>query len=216
MSADAAGAITVRTVAAFLIATWPRRVIAGVLVLAPAVVAALGGFDAAEPRSVEVPAGQTLDLGRMSVTPESYFVSDETGRWALEGYPDAEAFLGVILTVENTDAHPLTVTFTEIFIPLIEQFRDAAGAGVFPDRVVRVQDGTLNAVLMPGLTSRVALLWPIEDASSVQDGLRLGMIEEVWAWGTGARQNIWQPIGDIWIMELPQVDLPESMWEPER
>ncbi|MFV0426558.1 MAG: hypothetical protein ACK5KU_05920 [Beutenbergiaceae bacterium] len=95
-----AGAITARTVIGSVLATWPRRIVVGSLLLIPVLVVVLGGFAFANPHSQDIPAGEAVDLGPLIIRPTAFFVSAETNRFDLE-YWGAQAYLGVLVEVEN-------------------------------------------------------------------------------------------------------------------
>ncbi len=213
-----AGAITVRTVLALLLATWPRRLVLGGLLLVPVVVGALGGFGTAEPRTFDVAPGQDVDLGPMVVRPIAFFVSDETQRTTLEITDGAEAWLGVVVEVENHTEEAITLTFpgpaSDALAPQLPAGTLVTGASVAKE-AYRVDDGTMGSVALPGVRTQVALLWPITDADAVPDVLPASMTESLWTFGPMSNEHQWMSLGDVWHVELPRTELPPALFEPE-
>lgn len=213
-----AGAITVRTVAALLLASWPRRLILGGLLLVPVIIAALGGFGKAEPRSFDVAPGADVDLGPLIMRPIAFFVSDETERSGLEYTDGAEAWLGVIVEVENLIDTPVTLTSagpaSDALMPQLPEGVLVSTSNL-PTSAVRVEDGTIGDRALPGVRTEVAMLWAISDAEAVPDVLPATMTESLWTFGPLSNENVWLSLGDEWDVELPRTELPPSMLEPE-
>lgn len=213
-----AGAITTRVVLTVLLATWPRRLLVGGLLLLPVIVAALGGFGRAESRSFDTVAGDDVDLGPLIIRPISFFVSDETGRSTLEYSDGAEAWLGVVVEVENTTDTSISLTFPG---PASEALSPQLPDGVLVDVLTvpsdarRVVDGTPGTRALPGVRTQVAMLWLISDASAVPTVLSATMTEQLWTFGPMSNEERWMSLGDTWLVELPQTDLPPAMFEPE-
>lgn len=213
-----AGAITARTVAAFLLATWPRKLLVGGLLLVPVIVSALGGFGEAEQRRYEANPGDEIDLGPMTIRPVSFFVSDETHRSDLQITDGAEAWVGVVVEVENTTDSVISLTFPG---PASDALTPQLAEGVLlstvsvPAGAYRVADGTLGGNALPGVPTEVALLWPISDADAVPDVLPATMIESIWTFGPMSNESRWLSLGDVWTVELPPTDLPPALFEPE-
>lgn len=212
-----AGAITARTVGAFLLATWPRRLVAGLVLLLPAVVAALGGFATAEGRTFELQAGETLDLGPMTMRPIAFFVSDETNRTWLEA-TGGEAWLGVLVEVENTTERPISLTFggaaSDALVPQLPdgQIIDQLST---PPYASRVEDNTDGRDALPSLPSYVALLWPVTDPDEIGDVLTATMTESQWRYGIMSGEESWMSLGDVWTVELLRTEMPQTLVEPE-
>lgn len=213
-----AGAITVRTVLTLLLATWPRRLVLGGLLLVPVVVAALGGFGNAEPRSFDVAPGQDVDLGPMLVRPIAFFVSDETQRTTLEITDGAQAWLGVVVEVENLTEEAISLTFpgpaSDALVPQVPAGTLVADRSV-PHAAYRVDDGTMGSRALPGVRTQVALLWPITEAEAIGDVLPATMTESLWTFGPMSNENQWMSLGDVWNVELPRTELPPALFEPE-
>ena len=213
-----AGAITARTVLTVLLATWPRRLVVGGLLLIPVVVAALGGFGRTEPRSFEATVGQDIDLGPLTMRPISYFVSDETQRSELEYVDGATAWLGVVVEVENTTENQIPLASPG---PASDAMRPQLPAGVLLSSVsvaseaIRVADGTIGSTALPGVRTQVALLWPISDPAAVPDVLDAIMTESLWTFGPMSNEERWMSLGDKWHVALPHSELPPALFEPE-
>lgn len=213
-----AGAITARTVFTLLLATWPRRLLLGGLLLIPVIIGALGGFGNAEARSFDVAPGQDVDLGPMILRPVAYFVSDETQRSTLEITEGATAWLGVIVEVENLTDEAIGLTFpgpaTDALRPQVLEGTLVHGLSV-PDEAYRVDDGTMGSRALPGVRTHVALLWAITDADAVPEVLPATMTESLWMFGPMSNEERWMSLGDQWQVELPRTELPPAMFEPE-
>lgn len=214
-----AGAITARTVMTLLLATWPRRLLVGGLLLVPVIVAALGGFGEAEARSYDATPGEDIDLGPMTIRPVSFFVSDETRRSDLEIIDGATTWLGVIVEVENTTDSLIPLTFpgpaSDGLVPQLPEGTLLSATNAVADSAYRVADGTMGSNALPGVRTEVALLWPITDASVVPERLSATMTESMWTFGPMSNENQWMSVGDVWTVELPQTALPPALFEPE-
>lgn len=212
------GAITARTVFTLLLATWPRRLVLGGLLLIPVLIAALGGFGQAEPRSFETQPGEQVDLGPLAVTPVAYFVSDETQRSSLDFVEGAEAWVGVIVQVENLTDSSISLAFpgpaSEAVMPWLDAdvlLSDVTVATL----AVRVADGTSGDHALPGVPTEVALLWPVADAGAAPETLAVTMTESLWTFGPMSNENRWLALGDRWTAQLPRTELPPAMVDPE-
>lgn len=213
-----AGAITARTVAVVLLATWPRRILLGLVLLIPVIVAAAGGFGRAEPRSFELQAGERVDLGPLTVRPTAFFVSDATARSNLETQEGAEAWLGVIVDVENTTSASISLTFSgaasEAVVPQLAEGQ-VLGDLSTPDFAYRVADNSEGSQALPSIPTQVAMLWAITDADSIGDVLTATLTEQEWRYGPLSGEENWFALGDVWTVELPRTELPPTMFEPE-
>jgi hypothetical protein len=214
-----AGAITARTLMTVLLATWPRRLLVGGLLLVPVIVAALGGFGTTEPRSFEASAGEDIDLGPLIMRPLAFFVSDETQRSGLDFVDGAEAWLGVVVEVENTTETHIPLTFpgpaSDALTPQLPADVLLSSLTVASD-AIRVADGTVGTVALPGVRTQVALLWPISDPAAVPDDeLDAVMTESLWTFGPMSNEEKWMSLGDTWHVALPRTELPPAMFEPE-
>lgn len=213
-----AGAITARTVITVLLATWPRRLLVGGLLLIPVIVGALGGFGSTEPRSFEASAGEDIDLGPLTMRPLAFFVSDETRRSGLDYVDGAQAWLGIIVEVENTTESAVSLTFSG---PASDAMRPQLPEGVLLSSLsaaadaIRVADGTAGTATLPGVRTQVALLWPISDPAAVPDVLDAVMTESLWTFGPMSNEERWMSLGDTWHVALPRTELPPTMFEPE-
>lgn len=213
-----AGAITARTVTVFLLATWPRRIVLGLVLLVPIVIAAAGGFGKTEPRSFALQAGESVDLGPLTMRPTAFFVSDETERDGLEYTDGAEAWLGVIVEVENTTTSSISLTFpgpaSHAIMPELPEGQLLTDLSVASE-AFRIADYTDGRRTLPSVPTEVALLWEISDPEAIGDTLTATMTEQVWTYGPMSGEESWMSLGDIWTVELPRTELPPSMFEPE-
>lgn len=213
-----AGAITARTIGVFLLATWPRRVVAGLVLLIPIVVAAAGGFGKIEPRTHELAAGETVDLGPMAMRPTAFFVSDEVARSSLELTDGAEAWVGVVVQVENTTSTSISLTFpgpaSDAITPQLPEGQ-LLGLLSTPPYAYRVADASVGRAALPSVPTEVALLWPVADAGAIGDVLTATMTESTWTYGVMSGEERWMSLGDVWTVELPRTPLPPSLFEPE-
>lgn len=218
MSVEEAGAITARTVGTLLMATWPRRILCGVVILIPAIVAAFGGFGKAEERREAIPVGTSVDLGPMTMRPVSFFVSADVNRSDLESRDGAEAYLGVIVDVENSTDEHISLTFpgpaSDAVVPDLDADLFAMERTSTADAALRVVDNTNGETVLPGIPDQVALLWPITDVDAVPDVLTISMTESVWEYGVVSGEDRWLSLGDTWLMDLPRDDLPTALYEP--
>jgi hypothetical protein len=211
------GAITVRTVGTFLLASWPRRLVVGLIMLVPILVAAFGGFEPAEPETFEVPAGDAVDLGPATYQPTGFFVSAETARSDLEYIDGAVAWVGVVVDVENVTDEPLSITFpgpaSDSAVPVLEPDVRVESSRSTPHLAPRLLDGSATYAL-PGVPTQVAYLWPVSSTDSIGDTMTISMTEQVWTYGPLTGRDTWLALGDIWTMDLPRVELPAGLYEP--
>lgn len=155
-----------RSIGRALVRTWPRRIVLGVLVLVPALVAALGGFRTVElPPPPQIAVGESFDLGPAVARADSFFVSDQVLTSFLPD--DAQAWVGVIVELE------LAVD-DEWFIPG-EVFTLAGVADEGFEHAVLISDDSLLSALKPGVPHQAALLFPVADPESVGDTVQLGL-----------------------------------------
>lgn len=209
------GAITARTAFVLLLATWPRRIVLGVLLLVPAMVALLGGFGRAEPRSYELAAGEWVDLGAYSVRAESYFVSDQVLTLFLDDDSPDDAFFGVVLEMVNTETTARSPQYDfEVFLPQLAEGLLTRETG--PDYALVISDGSLGAPLMPGLPTRVALLWNAPDAGALPGGdVALDLTQSELTYSLMGDEDRWLSLGDVWTVTLPRTEPPETIVDPE-
>ncbi|WP_147915801.1 hypothetical protein [Ruania zhangjianzhongii] len=156
----------VRSAGRGLVRTWPRRIVLGVLVLVPALVAALGGFRTVElPPPPQLAAGESFDLGPAVVRAESFFVSD---RVLTSFLPDeAQAWVGVIVDLDLGVDDEWRVP-DEVFT--IEGVADGGY-----EHAVLTSDDSLLDTLKPGVPQQVAVLFPVSDPDSVGDTVQFGL-----------------------------------------
>lgn len=214
-----AGVITARAVALYLVASWPRRLILGSLLLIPVLVGLLGGFGDAPPEVREVPPGTTVDLQASTVTPTAFFVSDETQRSQL-GYFDTEpdGWLGVVVTVENTWDRWYSLDFSgpasDAVTPVLPEEVFAEEPRSTPHLAVRLEDATISYAL-PGVPMEVVMLWPVSDMDALGDELTITMTEQEWVYAPMSGEERWLSDDDqVWTSTLPRIELPESLYEP--
>ena len=204
-----AGAITARTALAWLLATWPRRIGLGLLLLAPLLVLALGGFRPADPPPRDVAAGVPTDTGAFTVVPHSYFVSDQVEAYGLE---DGQTWIGVIVDLTNQGSEPFSLTFDD------ETFRlpDAlAAVDTYPSEAMRLDTDTTLGRVQPGLTYSAALLWRVPALQPAPE-LTLTMQRTVWTESNlEAGYYSWRPTTDSYDVALPLTDAPAQLLAEE-
>lgn len=214
-----AGAITARTLLVALLATWPRRIGLGLVLLIPVIVVLLGGVRPAPPVSHEVAVGATVDTGTLLLTPSAFFVTDEAARDTLEYTEGAVAWLGVLVTVENQTDEAIPLNFpgaaSDALVPDVAEEQFVTGLSGTPDTALRIADASDGSTSLPGVTSEVAVMWPIGDPEAIGDTLTFSMTESIWTFRLLSGEDGWLSIGDVWTMELPRTELPDSLYEPE-
>jgi len=214
-----AGAISARTVLVFLLATWPRRVILGLLLLVPCMAALLGGFGRAPVDRHEVAPGELIELGPMSVRPTEFFVSDEVERSTLEYTDGADGWLGVLVEVDNVTTTAITLSSpgpaSDAVAPVLPADLNAGITWGTADTVLRVADASPGQHALPDVPTVVALMWPVTDMHAIGDSLDITMTEAVFQYGIASGQDVWLSTGDVWQTTLPRTDLPESLFEPK-
>lgn len=214
-----AGAITVRTVAVFLLATWPRRLVLGLILLIPCIVITLGGLRPAPPIEYDIAAGETVDTGPLTVRPTAFFVSDEVQRSTLGYHDGAVAWVGVVVEVDNVTTEQIPLDFpgaaSDAVVPVLDDGVLIDTGSSVPDVVLRLADATSSPRVLPGVPSELVLLWPLSDADAVGDELVVTLTEQEWVYRVLSGEEGWLSLGERWRMELPRIDLPEILYEPE-
>jgi hypothetical protein len=210
------GAITARTAFVLLLATWPRRIVLGVILLVPMLVALLGGFGRAEPRSYDLAPGEWVDLGAYSARVESSFVSDEVLTLFLDDEVPDDAFFGVVLEMVNTERNAVSPQYDfGTFVPRLPE--GVLGRTSGPDYAMLVSDGSLGAPLMPGLTTRVAMLWTVPDVTQLPDGdIAIDLTASELTYSLMGDEDRWLSLGDVWTVTPPRTAPPETLIDEEQ
>jgi len=205
------GAITARTALAFLLATWPRRLLLSLLLLVPVVVAVSGGFRPAEPPPREVPAEAVTDTGSYLVVPRAYFVSDRVDAGSLdEGF----RWVGALVQITNQGTVPISVVFEDQTFELPDEVPNEDGPN--PYEVLRLDTGTRLGSAQPGVTYEVALLWRTSGLEDPPDELTLTMNQTAWTrWTIEAGYYSWRATADSFLVDLPLTEAPDSILEEE-
>ncbi|MCK0112092.1 hypothetical protein MWU75_08085 [Ornithinimicrobium sp. F0845] len=205
------GAITARAMLAFLLATWPRRVVLSLVLLVPVVVAAVGGFGPADPPPREVEPGTVTDTGAYRVVPRSFFVSETVDAGSLE---EGERWVGARVQITNQGTQPISVTFDD---PTFELPADVPNDGSpNPYEVLRVDTGARLGSAQPGVTYEVALLWRTTGLQDPPAELTLTMNQSAWTeWNIEAGYHTWRATADAFYVHLPRGEAPASILEEE-
>lgn len=205
------GGITARTTLAFLLATWPRRLLLALVLLVPVVVGATGGFDTGDPPAREVEAGEATDTGLYTVVPRSYFVSEQVDAGSLD---DGFRWVGAVAQITNQGTEPVNVTFSDPTFELPAEVPNDSFAN--PHEVLRLDTGSRLGSAQPGVTYEVALLWRTAGLQQPPDELILTMHESAWTqWNIEAGQHTWRATPHSYDVPLPLADPPESILEEE-
>lgn len=204
------GAITARTALAFLLATWPRRLLFSLVLLVPVVAASLGGFRPADPPPRVVEPGAVTDTGAYHVVPRSYFVSERVDAGSLE---DGEQWVGALVQITNQGSEPISVDFSD------QTFELPAGVSVDranPQEVLRLDTGERLGYAQPGVTYEAALLWRTTELTDPPDELTLTMHETAWTlWNIEAGFHTWRATPDAFDVHLPLGQPPTAILEEE-
>lgn len=203
--------ITARTALAFLLATWPRRVLVSLVLLIPVAVAAGGGFHPAAPAPREVRAGAAIDTGAYLVVPRSYFVSEQVDAGSLE---EGERWVGAVAQITNQGSEPISVVFSDPTFELPGDVPNDSFAN--PHEVLRLDTGSRLGSAQPGLTYEVALLWRTTGLQEPPAELTLTMHQTVWQlWNIEAGFHSWRATPDSFDVNLPLQEPPDSILEEE-
>ncbi|SEE89611.1 hypothetical protein [Ruania alba] len=194
------------------LATRRRQVVAGLvlgLLLSPIGIAAVGGFETADAIQPEqVAAGETMNLGQVEVTVQSYFVSD---RVYTGGLPDgASAWFGLVVDVVNPRDEEVVLHRDLFRVPVASPLQPE------PTTTRIVGDGGFLVVLEPDLPQRVAVLWALADPG------QFGGEATVEAYPVLAGDSFFSP-GDIrWdtqplqsIITVPAGEVPPALLEDQ-
>lgn len=205
-----AGTITAQAALAWLVATWPRRLVLAVLLLVPVLVLALGGFRAADPPPRDVAAGMPTDTGAYLVVPHSYFVSDEIDAYGLE---DGQTWVGVVVDLTNQGPEPIYLTFNDQTFRLGDEVSPLDDS---PYEAMRLDLGARLGDAQPGLTYPVALLWRAEAMPDPPAELTLTMQRTVWTeWSIEAGYYTWNATADSYDVGLPLAEAPPQILAEE-
>lgn len=205
------GTITARTVVGFMLATWPRRLALGLILLLPVVVAALGGFRVGDPPARAVAAGVPTDTGAYVVVPHAYFVSDALDAYGLD---DGERWVGVLVELTSRASAPIYLTFDD------ETFRLPGSVPVTGTphayEALRLDTGRPLGDVQPGVSYEVALLWRTTGMQEPPPDLTLTMFR------TAQRElsiesgyYLWRATEDSFEVTLPLAEAPPSILEEE-
>lgn len=204
------GGITARTALAFLLATWPRRLLLSLVLLVPVVAASLGAFRPADPPPREVEAGAVTDTGAYHVVPRSYFISDRVDAGSLE---DGERWVGALVQITNQGSVPISADFSD---QTFELPADVSTDRANPHEVLRLDTGSRLGYAQPGVTYEVALLWRTTGLADPPDELTLTMNETAWTqWNIEAGFHTWRATPDALSVDLPLSAAPASILEED-
>ena len=207
------GEITARAALAFLLATWPRRILLSLLLLVPVVVAAAGGFRTAEAAALPAEAGTPTDTGAYRVVPRSYFVSDRVDAGSLD---EGERWVGALVQITNQGTEPISVTFSDQTFQLSDEVPTDEGSNPHPYEVLRVDTGSRLGWAQPGVTYEVALVWRTTGLEEPPAELGLTLNQTYWRqWNIEAGFASWGTTGDSFEVLLPLGETPESILEEE-
>lgn len=204
------GGITARTALAFLLATWPRRLLLSLALLVPVVAAASGGLESADPPPREAEPGAVTATGAYQVVPRSYFVSERVDAGSLE---DDERWVGALVQITNQGSEPISADFSD---PTFELPAEVSTDRVNPNEVLRLDTGSRLGYAQPGVTYEVALLWRTTALADPPDELMLTMNETAWTqWNIEAGFSSWRATPRSLDVSLPLVDAPAAILEEE-
>lgn len=199
-----------RTALAVVLATWPRRILTSLVLLAPVAVAAAGGFASAEPPPREVAAGVVTDTGSYQVVPRTYFVSEQVDAGSLD---EGQRWVGAVAQITNQGAEPISVTFSDQTFELPADVPNESGK---PYEVLRLDTGSRLGSAQPGVTYDVALLWRTTALQDPPPELTLTMNRTEWTrWTIEAGFYSWRATGEAYDVALPLSDAPASILEEE-
>jgi hypothetical protein len=205
------GAITARTALAFLLATWPRRLLLSLVLLVPVVLAASGGFQPADPPPRTVETEAVTDTGAYRVVPRSYFVSERVDAGSLD---EGERWVGALAQITNQGQEPISVTFSDQTFELPGDVPNDNSAN--PYEVLRLDTGTRLGSAQPGITYEVALLWRTTGLENPPAELMLTMNQTAWTqWNIEAGFHSWRATPHAYDVSLPLADAPEIILAEE-
>lgn len=205
------GAITTRSLLVFVLATWPRRLFLGLVLLLPVILAATGGLGAAAPPPRDVPPGVVTDTGAFQVTPHSYFVSDRVDAGSLdEGY----RWVGLIAEVTAQGSEPIQIASSGDTFELSDQVPNEERAA--PYEVLRLDTGERLGAAQPGLTYEVAMLWRTRGLAEPPPELTFTMNRTEWTrWNIEAGFYSWRATADSYEVTVPVTEAPAVILEEE-
>lgn len=205
------GQITARAALAFLLATWPRRLLLSLVLLTPVLAAAAGGFRAADPPPSTVAAEAVTNTGAYRVVPRSYFVSTQVDAGSLE---EGEQWVGALAQITNQGTAPISVDFSDPTFELPADVR--TDEEVNPVEVLRVDTGSRLGWAQPGVTYEVALLWRTTALADPPAELTLTMNDTAWTeWNIEAGFHTWRATPHANQVSLPLAEAPVSILEEE-
>ncbi|WP_154402137.1 hypothetical protein [Ornithinimicrobium cavernae] len=206
-----AGRITARAALAFLLATWPRRLLLALLLLVPVVVAASGGLRVADPPPLTVAPEVVTDTGAYRVVPRHYFVSDRVDAGSLD---EGVRWVGAVAQITNQGSEPISVTGSdETFRLPVDVPDDDLDA---PYEVLRLDTGSRLGSAQPGVTYEVALLWRTTGLEDPPPALTLTLHETAWTrWNIEAGFSSWRATAHRSEVDLPLGEAPASILEED-
>ena len=205
------GAITARTALAFVLATWPRRLVLSLVLAVPVVTAAAGGCGPADPPPRTVAPQVVTDTGAYRVVPRSYFVSEQVDAGSLE---EGERWVGAIAQITNQGQEPISVTFSDQTFELPADVPNEESPN--PYEVLRLDTGSRLGSAQPGITYEVALVWRTTGLQDPPAELLLTMNQTAWTkWNIEAGFHTWRATPQAYDVSLPLADAPEIILAEE-
>lgn len=196
--------LTTRAMLAALIKTWPRRVVLGLVLILPLVVALLGGFATVPPRQVElVEHGEAIETGVYTIRVDHYFVTDQIHQ---DNLPEgATAWLGLVLEAVNPNAEQVRFERQGLALPegLVVGAQDRHPE---PEYALRLDDGTRDDTFAPAVPVRLAVLWPVTGVQDVPQELELTFSAMERSWSEVRSGYAWYQVGLLARQLVPRQD----------
>lgn len=207
------GEFTVRHAITAAVATWPRRVLLGVVIVVPLLLGLAGGYAPAPQRDLPpIQPDQTVQIGPFDLALHEFFVSDEVNVRALP--EEADAWLGVVFTATGT--HTAAVPFHQYALTFPEELgliNEVSQVNPPHREMLRLDDGTGYYRIEPGLQARVVSLFPITDAHDIADTLTLAVTDLESSWSFLLETESWYERERVGHVTLPRTRVPEHLVE---
>jgi len=174
--------------------TW---ITAGAGTIAAVLIAGLlGAFGSLEKPLALFEPGAAIETGQWIVRPLSAYVATK----GIYGAPVKSGEKALVIEVELTNR---TAQSSKDYFALIQP-REPIGNPVNTPFIVLTRDSTLSPALHPGMTERVAYVWPMPEAAAPPDALSLGVTSKSYK----QRDNLYGLPGWFNEHEIGTVNIP--------
>ncbi len=203
------GELTPRQLLNWLVATWPRRLVLGALVVVPLVIGLLGGFAPTPEQELRTfEHGETVDMGPYDLTLHDYFVAEEL---ELHNLPeDSTAWLGVRATIEGNSNERVDYKRTLSLLP--QEVADVVvNSAEPPQPAVQSMANRNVSYFYADMPVEVILLFAVDGTEAVDEDITMDLVSGVRLWSMMLESYSWYEGAPLGSVTIPRVDeVPEA------